>query len=105
MPYIAIQLGWIVTEFGRQPWIVYQLMFTADGTSPVVEAWEIVVSLAGFVLIYILLLALFIYLLNRKIQRGPASLEEVESRPVDALPDTLRGIFSARGSGEERMTR
>ena len=56
-------------------------------------------------LIYLLLLALFIYLLNRKIQRGPASLEEVESRPVEALPDTLRGIFAARGSGEEGMTR
>ena len=80
-------------------------MLTADAASPVVEAWEIVTSLAGFVLIYLLLLALFIYLLNRKIQNGPASLEEVESRPVDTLPDTLRGIFAARGSGEKRLTR
>ena len=38
----------------------------ADATSPVVEAWEIVLSLGGFVLIYVLLLALFLYLLNRK---------------------------------------
>ncbi len=101
----VIIMGWWVAEFGRQPWIVYGLMLTADGTSPVVEAWEIVTSIGGFVLIYILLLVLFLYLLNRKIQRGPATLEEVESTPVDALPDTLRGIFSARGSGEERMTR
>ncbi len=100
-----ITMGWWVAELGRQPWIVYELMLTMDAASPVVEAWEIVVSLAGFVLIYLLLLVLFMYLLNRKIQRGPASLEEVESTPVDALPDTLRGIFAARGSGEERMTR
>ena len=101
----VITMGWWVAELGRQPWIVYELMLTADATSPVVEAWEIVLSLGGFVLIYLLLLALFLYLLNRKIQRGPASLEEVESTPVDSLPDSLRGIFAARGAGEERMTR
>jgi cytochrome d ubiquinol oxidase subunit I len=100
-----ITMGWFVAEFGRQPWIVYELMFTADGTSPVVEAWEIVTSLGLFVLIYTLLFVLFVYLLNQKIQIGPAPLEEVESKPVDALPDTLRGIFAARGSGEEKMTR
>ena len=101
----VITMGWWVAEFGRQPWIVYGLLFTADAASPVVSAEEIVVSLGGFVLIYTLLLALFLYLLNAKIQHGPAPLEEVETRPVDELPDTLRGIFSARGSGDERMTR
>jgi hypothetical protein len=57
------------------------------------------------VLIYTLLLVLFVYLLNSKIQHGPAPLEELETRPVGELPDTLRGIFTARGSGEEKMTR
>ena len=101
----VITMGWWVAEFGRQPWIVYELMRTADATSPVVSAEEIVVSLGGFVLIYTLLLALFVYLLNSKIQHGPAPLEEIETKPVDELPDTLRGIFTARGKGEERMTK
>ena len=101
----VITAGWWTAEFGRQPWIVYELMLTADATSPVVSAEEIVVSLGGFILIYTLLLALFLYLLNKKIQYGPAPLEELETRPVSELPDTLRGIFSARGSGEERMTK
>ncbi len=101
----VITAGWWTAEFGRQPWIVYELMLTADGTSPVVSAEEIVVSLGGFLLIYTLLLALFVYLLNKKIQHGPAPLEELETRPVSELPDTLRGIFAARGSGEERMTK
>ena len=101
----VITMGWWVAELGRQPWIVYELMFTADATSPVVAAWEIVASLGMFILIYTLLLVVFMYLLNNKIQHGPAPLEEVEAKPVDALPDTLRGIFAARGSGEERMTR
>lgn len=101
----VITMGWWVAELGRQPWIVYELMLTADATSPVVSAEEILLSLAGFVLIYGLLLALFLYLLNAKIQHGPAPLEDLETRPVSDLPDTLRGIFSARGRGEERMVR
>ncbi len=101
----VITMGWWVAEFGRQPWVVYGLMFTADADSPVVSAEEIVVSLGGFVLIYVLLLALFLFLLNAKIQHGPAPLEELESTPVEDLPDTLRGIFTARGEGEERMVR
>jgi cytochrome d ubiquinol oxidase subunit I len=100
-----ITMGWWVAEFGRQPWIVYQLMFTANGTSPVVAAWEIAASIGLFVLIYTLLFIVFMYLLNLKIQHGPAPLEEVEATSVDALPDTLRGIFAARGRGEERTTR
>ncbi len=101
----VITMGWWVAEFGRQPWIVYGLMLTADATSPVVSFEEIVVSLGGFILTYTLLMVLFLYLLNDKIQHGPAPLEEVETKPIDQLPDTLRGIFSARGKGEERMTK
>jgi cytochrome bd ubiquinol oxidase subunit I len=101
----VITMGWWTAEFGRQPWIVYELLLTADAVSPVVSAGEIVVSLGGFALVYALLLALFVYLMNAKIQHGPAPLEEIESRPVEDLPDTLRGIFRARGEGEERMIR
>jgi cytochrome d ubiquinol oxidase subunit I len=101
----VITMGWWVAEFGRQPWVVFEVMMTAAGTSAVVSAEEILVSLGGFVLIYTLLLVLFLYLLNAKIQHGPAPLEEVESQPVSELPDTLRGIFAARGRGEGRMTK
>ncbi|MFH0765672.1 MAG: cytochrome ubiquinol oxidase subunit I, partial [Calditrichota bacterium] len=70
-PQIANQTGWITAEVGRQPWIVYGLMRTAEGLSPSVKAGQIVLSLIGFSLVYILLLALFVYLLDRKIKRGP----------------------------------
>ena len=102
---LVITAGWWVAELGRQPWIVYELLRTADGTSPVVSAEEIVFSLGGFVLLYSVLLVLFLYLLNKKIQHGPEPLEALEARPVGELPDTLRDIFRARGSGEEKMTR
>jgi cytochrome d ubiquinol oxidase subunit I len=100
-----ITAGWWVAELGRQPWIVYDVLRTVDGTSPVVSAEEIVVSLGGFIVLYTILLALFLYVLNRKIQHGPDALESLEARPVGELPDTLRDIFSTRGKGEERMTR
>ena len=70
-PEIANQLGWFAAEVGRQPWIVYGLMRTPDGLSAVVRANTVLTSLVLFTLIYFLLFAVFIYLLNHKIQTGP----------------------------------
>jgi hypothetical protein len=49
------------------------------------------------VLLYALLFALFLYLLNKKIQDGPEMLEDVETVAVADLPDTFRDIFRRRG--------
>jgi cytochrome bd-type quinol oxidase subunit 1 len=56
----------------------------------------VVISLGMFVVLYALLLALFIYLLNARIQRGPEPLEEVETVDVSNLPDTFRDVFRRR---------
>jgi cytochrome d ubiquinol oxidase subunit I len=71
LPQAANQLGWFSAEVGRQPWIVYGLLRTADALSVSVEAGQVIVSLVLFSLIYLLLFALFIFLLNEKIQTGP----------------------------------
>jgi cytochrome d ubiquinol oxidase subunit I len=70
-PQIANQLGWFAAEVGRQPWLVYGLMRTPEGLSAVVKANAVLVSLLLFTFIYFLLFAVFIYLLNDKIQHGP----------------------------------
>lgn len=70
-PQFANQLGWFSAEVGRQPFIVYNLLRTSEAFSKTVTATEVVTSLVLFGIIYILLLALFIYLLNDKIQHGP----------------------------------
>ncbi len=70
LPYIANQLGWIVTEVGRQPWIVYGLMRTSDAASPV-AASQVGVSLVAFILVYGLLGAAGYYLIYRKATHGP----------------------------------
>ena len=70
-PQIGNQVGWATAEIGRQPWVVYGLMRTAEGVSKSVGAEQVLGSLILFTLIYILLFALFIYLLDQKIRHGP----------------------------------
>jgi cytochrome d ubiquinol oxidase subunit I len=71
LPYVANTAGWFTAEFGRQPWIVYNVMRTVEGASKVVNRSQVMGSLIMFGVIYSLLFALFIFLLNRKIQHGP----------------------------------
>lgn len=71
LPQIANQAGWFAAEMGRQPWVVYGLLRTSDAFSRVVTANQILFSLILFTVVYVVLLALFLYLLTRKIQHGP----------------------------------
>ena len=70
IPYIAMEAGWMVTEVGRQPWIVYGLMKTADAASPIVTS-QVLVSLIGFILVYGLLGAVGFYLIAKSVKEGP----------------------------------
>ncbi|MDY6908542.1 MAG: cytochrome ubiquinol oxidase subunit I [Thermodesulfobacteriota bacterium] len=70
LPYLAAQAGWVVAEVGRQPWVVYGVMKTADAVSPI-AAQQVAVSLAAFVLVYSLLGAAAFYLIGRHARRGP----------------------------------
>ena len=81
LPQIANQLGWFTAEIGRQPWIVWGYLKTSEGLSKVVVANQVLASLIGFTLIYLLLFILFLFLLDRKIKKGP-----------EAGPDVVAGI-------------
>ncbi len=75
-PQIANQTGWMTAEIGRQPWIVYGLLKTYQGVSPTIVSSQVVMSILMFIVIYFLLFALFIFLLDRKIKHGPEVGEE-----------------------------
>ncbi len=77
-PQLANQLGWFSAEIGRQPFIVYNLLRTEDAFSKTVTAGEVTTSLVLFGTIYLMLIALFIYLLNDKIQHGPGDSQVKE---------------------------
>jgi cytochrome d ubiquinol oxidase subunit I len=70
-PYIATAAGWITTELGRQPWVVYGLMRTADAASPSVSSGTALFTLIGFTGLYFVLGLLFVFLVGREIAHGP----------------------------------
>lgn len=92
-PQIANQVGWYAAEMGRQPWVVYGLLRTSDALSKAVTANQVWFSLILFTVIYVLLFALFIYLLNKKIKHGPHDTELLDQRPLQR--DITDGFIKA----------
>lgn len=84
LPQLANQAGWFTAEMGRQPWVVYGLLRTKDAVSTNIRAGQVAGSIAMYLAIYSLLLVLFLYLLNHKIQEGPAAVgqPELEREPL-----------------------
>jgi cytochrome d ubiquinol oxidase subunit I len=72
-PYIANTAGWLTTELGRQPWVVYGLLRTADASSPVVHSGTALFTLIGFCGLYFVLGVLFLFLVAREIAHGPGA--------------------------------
>ena len=91
LPQIANQVGWFAAEMGRQPWVVYGLLRTSDALSKSVSANQVLSSLIMFFIIYTVLFLLFIYLLNKKIKKGP--YDENEDRP---LQSEISNVLSQR---------
>jgi cytochrome d ubiquinol oxidase subunit I len=83
LPVLAISVGWLFTEMGRQPWIVFGLFKTADAVSPNVSAFEVWVSLISFIAIYGALAVVEFKLLKRTAQEGPK--DEVAESDEDKL--------------------
>lgn len=115
MPLAAMaanQAGWITAEVGRQPWIVYPSvqdgiammgLRTSDGLSESVTAQQVLSSICLFAIIYSLLFAVWIFVLNHKIQHGPETVEELSmgkrERRESKLSDRIRHGGTGRGGG------
>ncbi len=85
-PYIANEAGWTVSEVGRQPWIVYGIMTTAQGVSTNVSAGETIFTTLGFMGIYALLGLVFLSLTLRLVGQGPSwDLEQLELKELTKL--------------------
>jgi cytochrome d ubiquinol oxidase subunit I len=84
-PQLANQAGWFAAEVGRQPWIVQGLLRTSEGLSAVVKANTVLAAILLFSAVYLLLFAVFVYLLNDKIQHGPEDGDLIPSGKL-ALP-------------------
>jgi cytochrome d ubiquinol oxidase subunit I len=73
LPYVGSTTGWLMTELGRQPWIVFGLMRTEAGVSTVVSGEAVLLSLVLFVALYGLLMLADVYLLNKYAKAGPSA--------------------------------
>ena len=76
-PYIANTAGWLTAELGRQPWLVYSVMRTAEGYSKTISAGNGIFTLLGFMGMYTVLGILFLFLVHREIERGPEAQVEM----------------------------
>jgi len=77
LPYIANTAGWMTAELGRQPWLIYGLMRTANGASPRVSAGNALFTLIGFMGMYAILAILWLFLVYREIELGPEPEEDL----------------------------
>jgi cytochrome d ubiquinol oxidase subunit I len=91
---LATQAGWWTAEIGRQPWVVWQVLRTEGAESPLVSTTQVALSLGMFVLLYALLGALFLFLLDRRIKEGPP--EAPDEHETRSLPDSFSEVFRRR---------
>ncbi|MEN9606788.1 MAG: hypothetical protein RL605_616, partial [Actinomycetota bacterium] len=85
LPVLAISIGWMFTEMGRQPWLVFRLMPTAAGVSPGVGVFEVLTSLIAFTAIYAILAVVEFKLLLAAVKAGPVD-EEAHDAKSELLP-------------------
>lgn len=69
LPFIANSFGWLMTEMGRQPWVVFGVMKTEDAVSPTVTAGEVLFSLISFSSLYAILAGVLVYLFIKTIKK------------------------------------
>jgi len=92
---LAIIVGWVFTEMGRQPWIVFGLMLTEDGVSPSVPGWTVLISLVAFTAIYAILAVVEVGLIMKTVHKGPEPLPEPGSPGADptSVEDTPTTVY------------
>jgi cytochrome d ubiquinol oxidase subunit I len=106
LPFIAVLTGWYTAEVGRQPWVVYRVLRTADAMTPFLTAREAGVSLVVFCIIYTLIFSFGIFYIHRLLRAGPAghliepASAAVPNRPMSVAHHALSSDTSYIGDGE-----
>ncbi len=84
LPYLAATAGWLLTETGRFPWVVYGVMRIEDAVSPSVTGAMVATTLAVFALLYGVLMAAAVYLMAQYARKGATVVEAVPEAPPSA---------------------
>ena len=90
--YIAVTAGWTTTEVGRQPWVVYGHLRTAEAVTPSLTGADVLASLLAYIVVYAVIFGAGLYYLVRLVQRGlPEELPEFHSGQRPARPLSAAG--------------
>jgi cytochrome bd ubiquinol oxidase subunit I len=84
--FVAVIAGWCVTEVGRQPWTVYGLLRTTESVSPSLTNVEVAISLASYMVVYLLIYPWGLFLMLRIVRKGPEHSDEQASRIEGGRP-------------------
>jgi len=104
-PFIAVLTGWFVTEVGRQPWMIQDMMRLEEAVTPSITGWMALVTLIGYIAVYAVVMFAGIFYLRKVITEGPDPIDKTEQsssarpkRPWSAVPTTLDDAPSTAGS-------
>jgi cytochrome d ubiquinol oxidase subunit I len=85
MGFVAVIAGWTTTEVGRQPWVVYGLLRTADAVSPSLTGWNVLTSLLFYMAVYLIIFPAGAFVMLRIIRKGPHDAspdDEADDEPL-----------------------
>src|SRR5499426_4307386 len=97
--FVAVIAGWCVTEVGRQPWTVYGLLRTTESVSPSLTSIDVMLSLAGYMVVYLLIYPAGLFLMLRIVRKGPGPSDELDS-PIEGGRPQAPVLAGALGLAE-----
>jgi cytochrome bd ubiquinol oxidase subunit I len=102
--FVSLLAGWVTTEAGRQPWVVYGVLRTAQAVSPVTEQ-QVGITLMMFVIVYCVVFGTGIYYILKLLRQGPAGFDTAPApaAPKDLAPDTVQSAEKVNQSGRRPL--
>jgi cytochrome d ubiquinol oxidase subunit I len=102
--FAAVIAGWVTTEVGRQPWVIYGLMRTSDAVTPSLTGVDVLASLILYVVVYLVVYPVTLYYMVVLARAGPLGEEETD-RPIEGLqrPLPARAAAGVRAAVEARL--
>ena len=100
--FIAILTGWFTAEVGRQPWVVYGLLRTRDAVTPSLAIGDVLVSLAGYVLVYATFVSFGVYYIYKLLREGPTAEAKAIPRATGSRPMAFAGTADSATGGRLR---
>jgi cytochrome d ubiquinol oxidase subunit I len=93
--FIAVTAGWVTTEAGRQPWVVYGFLRTADAVTPNLTGRDVTISLALYALVYAFVFGAGVYFLYKLVHAGPADLGVAPEAGITKRPARPLSVVDA----------